>query len=466
MLSRKEAKRFACSVRDTRSGLDQGAEALGKHTVSRTSRIVAVVALASAALVACSVGDPPKTTNAGKGEGPVKDPTSPTTVTFSSWVGSDVTMKNLAADFHKEHPNITIQFQNVNAENASQKLTTQIAGGNPPDVAFVNASDTSDFASRQALVNLDDYIERSDVVDPDDYVDAFKTFVTYDGSMWGLPIDGESTGLFYRTDLFEAAGITAPPTTWEEFEADAAKLTDTSKKQYGYEVFASEAAYYWYPWLYQAGGDLLSEDGKDVVFDSPEAKKAADFYVNLAKYSPPDYLNSNSYDGRVAFAQGQVAMYMAGSWFAGTLHSEFPKIDGKWDTAPLPDGPAGCKTTIAGDSLILLAGSKNPDAAWKWIEFLSQPENLATWTYKSENGTTLPPLKSLLESPDLVQTKPVLEGFAKLMQCGVASTVANPKFPKIEEQLNIELGKAFYGEQSAEQALDNSKQKAEQILSH
>jgi multiple sugar transport system substrate-binding protein len=419
----------------------------------------------STALTACSAGTKPDT-DAGKGQGPVKDPTSPVTVTFSSWVGSDPTMKKMAADFHKEHPNITIKFQNVSADNASQKLTTQIAGGNPPDVAYVDASATSDFASRDALVNLDSYIARSTIVKPDDYVDAFKTFVTYDGHLWGLPIDGESTGLFYRTDLFKAAGIDGPPTTWDEFLADAQKLTDPAKKQYGYEVFAPEAAYYWYPWLYQAGGDLLSEDGKTVTFDSPEAQTAADFYVNLAKYSPKDYLNSNSYDGRVAFAQGQVAMYMAGSWLAGTLHSEDPKIDDKWSTAPLPSGPAGCKTTIAGDSLILLNHSANPDAAWLWIEYLEKPENLATWTYKSANGTELPPLKSLLDSPDLAKTKPVLKGFAELMQCGVASTVANPKFPRIEQQLNIELGKAFYGEQTAEQALANTKDKAEQILAH
>jgi multiple sugar transport system substrate-binding protein len=426
--------------------------------------MVAAVAVTTA-LAACSAGSKPDT-NAGKGQGPVKDPTSPVTVTFSSWVGSDPTMKKMAADFHKEHPNITIKFENVNADNASQKLTTQIAGGNPPDVAYVDASSTSDFASRGALVNLDNYISRSSIVKPDDYVDAFKTFVTYDGHMWGLPIDGESTGLFYRTDRFKEAGIDGPPTTWDEFQADAEKLTDVANKKYGYEVFAPEAAYYWYPWLYQAGGDLLSEDGKDVMFDSPEAQQAANFYVNLAKYSPKDYLNSNSYDGRVAFAQGQVAMYMAGSWLAGTLHSENPKIDDDWGTAPLPSGPAGCKTTIAGDSLVLLANSKHPDAAWLWIEYLEKPENLANWTYKSANGTELPPLKSLLDSPDLAKTKPVLKGFAELMSCGVASTVANPKFPQIEQQLNIELGKAFYGQQTADQALANSKDKAEQILAH
>jgi multiple sugar transport system substrate-binding protein len=437
---------------------------MGSHRVSRSAQLVVAAGLATA-LVACG-SKPADTSNIGKGPGPVKDPTSPVTVTFSSWVGSDPTMKKMAADFHKLHPNITIQFQNVSADNAAQKLTTQIAGGNPPDVAYIDASNTSDFASRDALVNLDAYISRSSIVKPDDYVDAFKTFVTYDNHMWGLPIDGESTGLFYRTDLFAAAGIKSPPKTWDEFEADAQKLTDPAKKQYGYEVFAPEAAYYWYPWLYQAGGDLLSADGKDVTFDSPEAQKAAAFYVNLAKYSPPDYLNSNSYDGRVAFAQGKVGMYMAGSWLAGTLHSEDPQIDDKWSTAPLPSGSAGCKTTIAGDSLVELAASKHPDAAWLWIEYLSQPKILADWTYKSANGTELPPLKSLLNSPDLAKTKPVLKGFAQLMSCGVASTVSNPKFPQIEQQLNTDLGKAFYGQQTAAQALADAKQKAEQILAH
>src|SRR3954447_7855931 len=325
-------------------------------------------------------------------------------------------MKKTAAAFHKLHPNITIKFENVPAETAGQVLTTRIAGNNAPDVAFVNASDTADYASRGAAVDLTDYIARSDVVKPDDYVQAFKTFVTYEDKMWGLPIDGETTGLFYRTDLFKAAGIDGPPTTWDEFAADAAALTDPAKDQYGYELFASEAAYYWYPFLYQAGGDLLSEDGKQITFTSDEAKKAAEFYVNLAKYAPKDYLNSNSYDGRVAFAQGQVGMYMAGAWFAGTLSDEFPDIDGKWATAPLPEGEAGCKTTIAGDSLVMMDQTKNPDAAWLWMEYLSSPEQLALATYKTE-APLPPPLTSLLEGPEITQEKPVLKGFIDLMDC-------------------------------------------------
>ena len=374
-------------------------------------------------------------------------------ITFSSWIGQEPTIKKMAEEFHKENPDITIKFQNVPAEESAQKLTTQIAGGNPPDAAFVDASTVAGFASRGALVNLDDRISKSDVVDPDDYVDAFKTFTTFEDSMYGLPFDGESTALFYRTDLFEAAGITAPPTTWEEFEEAAKKLTQPDKRQYGIAMFAPESAYYWYPWLWQAGGEVLTKDGEP-AYNSDVAKESAEFYVGLAEYAPPDYLNSNSYDGRVAFAQGQVGMYVAGAWFAGTLAGEFPDIEGKWATAPLPEGEAGCGTTIAGDALVVFENSKNQDAAWKWIEFLSQPENMAEWTYEAEGSTLLPPRKSMLDSPDLVEAKPILQGFADAMECGVSNVIAVPDWGRMEEKLNEELGKAMYGEQTAAEALD------------
>lgn len=430
----------------------------------KAAAVVAIMSITTFGLAACGGdSDEPEQEPKGEGEGAVKDPTEPTTVTFFSWVGNQPEMKKLAAEFHEEHPNITIKFENVPAEQAGQVLTTRIAGNNAPDVAYVNASDTADYASRGAAVDLQNYIDRSEVVEADDYVDAFKQFVTYDDKMWGLPMGGETTGLFYRTDMFEAAGIDAPPTTWEEFEATAAALTDPDAGTYGFEVFAPESAYYFQPWLYQAGGDLMNAEGTEIAFTSDEAREAAEFYVGLADYSPPDYLNSNSWDGRVAFAEGQVGMYMAGAWFAGTLTEEFPDIEGKWATAPLPEGPAGCKTSIAGDSLVMMDQTEHPDAAWLWMEFLSRPETLARLTYKTE-GTLLPPLTSLLEGEEITQEKPVLQGFIDLMACGVAPTASNPKFPRIETILNEQLGKAMYGEQTSDEALDNTAQEAEAIL--
>jgi multiple sugar transport system substrate-binding protein len=421
--------------------------------------LVAVVA------AGCGSSDSGSESNsASKGAGPIKEPTSPTTITFASWVGKEPGMKDLYKKFQAEHPNITVKFVNIPSEGASQKLTTQIAGGNPPDAAYLDAGTTADFASRGALVKLDDYVKRTPEQKPDDYVKAFKGSAEYNGGLYALPFDGESTGLFYRTDLFKEAGITEPPKTWDEFQADAQKLTDPAKKRYGYALFASESAYYWYPWLWQAGGTLLSDDEKTPEFNSEEGKKAADFYVNLAKYAPKDYLNSNSYDGRVAFANGSVGMYMAGAWLAGVLKDEFPKIEGKWATAPLPEGEAGCKTTIAGDNLVMFSQGDKQDATWIWLDYLTRPEGMKRWTVDDPASTIMPTRTSLLQSPELVKNKPVLEGFIKAMDCGVTSLINNPKWPKVEETLNEQLGKAIYGEQSGAEAVDAAAEKSGPLL--
>ena len=393
-----------------------------------------------------------------------KEPTEPTTVTFASWVGESPQFKKFAEEFNKEYPNITIEFQNVPAERATDKLTTQVAGGNPPDVAFMDSSAVESFATRNALVNLDGYIEGSDVIVLDDYIEGFKSAAVVDDSLYALPFDGETTGLFYRTDMFEEAGIEEPPATWEEFEAAAAALTDEANKKYGFIVFAPEAYYYWYPWLWQAGGDLLSDDQTEIAFDDEEGQEAAEFYVGLREYSPKDYLNSNSWDGRVAFASGKVGMYMAGSWFGGEMQASFPEINGKWDVAPLPEGPAGCATTLAGDMLGIFSQSENQDAAWLWIEFLSREENMKEWTFGTKTSTLLPPRESLLDDPELGKYNPWLEGFAENMKCAVTNNITEETWPDIEQILNENLGEALYGEMPADEAVIEAGEKGEELL--
>jgi multiple sugar transport system substrate-binding protein len=396
-----------------------------------------------------------------------KEPTQPVTVRFAvfSSVAESPQMKRFVKDFEQQHPNITVEFEPVPSARSNEKLLTQIAGGNAPDAAFVDAGFVQQLAARGALLNLDGYIAGSDVVATEDYVEGFRNTALLDGSMYGLPFDGETTGLFYRTDLFEAAGIDGPPTTWDEFEQDAAALTDPSKQQYGVAIFSTEAAYYWYPWLWQAGGDTLSDDGKDIAFDSPEGVEAAEFYVNLAQnYAPPDYLTSDSWNGRVAFATGKVGMYIAGNWFAGQMLSEFPDIEGQWATAPLPKGDAGCATTLAGDSLIILETSEQQDAAWKWIEYLSSPDVMSAWTIGEETTTLLPPRESLLTSPQLSENKPFLQGFADDMECAFTSTVVQPRYGEVEAVLNEKLGEAMLGDITPQEALQQAAAEGEEII--
>jgi multiple sugar transport system substrate-binding protein len=393
----------------------------------------------------------------------VAAPKQPTTITFVSWVGSQPSMKKLAAQFHQKYPTITVNFINTSADSEQQKLTTMIAGGNPPDAAYVDSGTVGDFASRGVLTSLNPYIAQSKVVKASEYIPAFRAMATYQGQMYGLPFDGESTAIFYRKDLFAAAGITSPPKTWAQFLADAKALTDPAKKQYGFALFGQEAAYYWYPWLWSAGGHLVTPNGKQILFDSPAGQAAANFYLGLRKYAPPDYWNSNSYDGRVAFPNGQAAMYEAGSWFGGTMEQEFPKINGKWGVFPIPVNKR-CATTIAGDSLVLFKGSPNASAAWLWIEFLSQKKNIEVWNAGTKGSTELPPVTSLLASPQTYKLNPWLRGFTADMKCGVSETGRVAQWGQIEQNLNQQFTKAIYGKVTPSQALSQAATQAKSIL--
>jgi ABC-type glycerol-3-phosphate transport system substrate-binding protein len=422
---------------------------------------------------ATTAPEPTAAEGAGENYSPdIAVPDEPIVITFASWVHTtepDDNWEQMAAEFNAIYPNITIEFQDVPFEEMHDVLLTRVAANNPPDAAFIDGGTTGEFAQRGALVQLDDFVAKSNVIDMGDYVPAFLTAAQADGKLFGLPIDGESTGLFYRTDRFEEAGLDPnhPPATWAEFEEYAQKLTDAENNKYGTIVFAQEAAYYWYPWLWQAGGDTLNPDNPDdVIFDSPEGQKAADFYVNLTQYSPPDFLNSNSWDGRVAFANGDVAMYVAGAWFAGTLLTEFPDATGKWATAPLP-ADQRCATTLASDNLVVFSGSPNKEAAYKWIEFVSAPQNMMEQNMGSaENPTTLlPPRISLLESEALYEGRDYMRGFADNMQCAVVSTVVQPDYYKVEEVLNDHLGRAMYGEYpDGAAAVKAAAEEAEQAL--
>jgi multiple sugar transport system substrate-binding protein len=158
-------------------------------------------------------------------------------------------------------------------------------------------------------------------------------------------------------------------------------------------------------------------------------------------------------------------MYMAGTWFAGTLLTEFPDATGKWASAPLPQDQR-CATTIAGDHLVVFKASKNPDAAFKWIEWLSAPENMIGYNLgiPGEPGTLLPPRTSLLEDPSLYENRPYLQSSKESMECAFVPEADQPNYFRAEEILTEYFGRAFYGEITGSEAVTQSAEEAEAAL--
>ena len=165
---RKSCKSFGlyCASQPRTVRAREGALRMITSVVATRWRALTISAVAVTLLAtACGSGGGSNEA-AGKGSGPVADPKEPVTITFSSWIGNEPSIKKMAADVPQGAPeHHRWSSRTLPAEESSQKLTAQIAGGNPPDAAFVDASTVAGFASRKALANLDNYISRSDVVE-------------------------------------------------------------------------------------------------------------------------------------------------------------------------------------------------------------------------------------------------------------------------------------------------------------
>ena len=146
-----------------------------------------------------------------------------------------------------------------------------------------------------------------------------------------------------------AAGITAPPATWAQLEADAVKLSDPAKHQYGiYIPFGTDEwiSYDWESVLWSNGGQLVSSDGTKTAFDSPAGVSALTLWTDLVRkdHAAPatSYAQAGSYDGAPAFASNAVAMIVEGQWAV----SEFKNVD--YGVAELPAGSSGHSATGIG----------------------------------------------------------------------------------------------------------------------
>ena len=151
----------------------------------------------------------------------------------------------------------------------------------------------------------------------------------------------------------------------------------------------------------------------------------------------------------------------------GRWRTSSRSIDGKWASAPLPEGSAGCKTTIAGDSIIMLSQTKLSDAAWKWMEFLSEPENMALLNLgtKKNPATLLPPRSSPLEQPGHVQVEPGAEGFRDQHEVRHHQPEPEPELGEVDSgPLSDALAHGIYGKGNIDQELTSAAQKADDLL--
>ena len=364
-----------------------------------------VAAAAAVALSACSASS--SAADGGLSKGPV-------TLNYAIWdQNQQPALKKAADEFTKSNPNVKVDIVVVPAKDYWTKLQTQLTAGAGPDVFWLNGPNFQLYASNNQLAPLDDAVGR----DKGNYPKSLVDLYTYNGKLYGAPKDYDTIGVYYNKALFDAAGLAYPKAgwTWEEFQADAKKLSDPAKGVWG-TASAPYGQMTFYNTILQAGGHIISSDGKTSGYDSPEALQGINFWNDLIKNgsSPSLQQITDTWPGDT-FSSGKMGMFWDGSWAAGT-YSKADGLKGHVGVAPLPAGPDSNVSVIHGLANVANAKSKNVGWAEKLAAFLSGKQSAEI---QATTGTVIPAYNGTQQ--DWVKALPDLDAQIFLDEAKVAA---------------------------------------------
>ncbi len=334
----------------------------------RRARRTALAALAttSAMLLAACGGDSFDGGGGGGGneaEEPTSGDGSLQVLIASSGDAETQAVEEAAAAWAEETGN---KAEVVVASDITQQLTQGFAGGNPPDVFYVDAGAFADYAVNDNLYPYASEVEGFD----DFYPNLVETF-TLEDTTYCVPKDFSTLALQINTTAWERAGLTDDdiPTTWEELASVAQQLSRGDQAGLVLGLGRDRVGAF----MVQNGGFWVDTQTGEITADSPENVEALEYVQGLlqdrAAVLPPDV---DAGWGGEAFGTGNAAMTIEGNWIRGAMEADYPDID--YTVAELPEGPEGKGTLLFTQCWGIAAESENQEAAISLVEHLTTPE--------------------------------------------------------------------------------------------
>lgn len=402
--------------------------------------ITATALVAALALAATACGSDDETGSKSSGE-------LSGTVTWwdTSSVGSeDKVFKKLAEGFEKKHPKVDVKYVNVPFGEAQNKFKNAAqAGDGAPDVIRSEVAWTPDFANLGYLAPLDG---TAALKNQDDFLKQAVASTKYEDKTYAVPQVIDSMGVFYNKKMFEEAGVEAPASL-ADLKTVAKKIKDKTGKTGLY--LRGDDPYYFLSFLYGEGGDMVDAGSKSVTIDKPEGVQAFKAVKDLVDDGTAKTDASDGWENMMqAFKNGDVAMMINGPWaVADTLTgSEFTDKD-NLGVAPVPAGSAAQGAPQGGHNLAVYAGSKNLDASYAFVEYMTSVDSQAT---AAGELNLLPTRTSAYAKKEAVDSEIV--GFFKPV---VETAVERPWIPEggsLFEPLRIEYTKVLTGQTTPEKA--------------
>ncbi|MFP4344795.1 MAG: ABC transporter substrate-binding protein [Anaerolineales bacterium] len=289
-------------------------------------------------------------------------------------------------DFQAEYPYITVEpvFSGGYGDVQTAIQTTIDGGGEPPALAVMLATSLYDLINADYIVPLDDYVNEMENGEAylDDFLPAFLSNSYYDEQLWSIPFQRSAVVMYYNVDMFNEAGLDAP-TGWQSWAEAAQTLTveEGDSTRWGLHISSD-----WPYWLFQplaiGSGQNILEDDCTVVFDDPDVIAAVQFYIDLAEEyrAMPAGVQASWPTDPSDLASEQVAMIAHSS---GSLTGILDQADFEVGVMPYPGEAEGTYASVpGGGNFYILKGApaEKRDAAWKFVEFITQPEYVADFS--------------------------------------------------------------------------------------
>lgn len=306
-------------------------------------------------------------------------------------------LNDRAKAFETVHPNVTVNVQSFPLSEYFQKFLTAYIGGSAPDVCWVDSPMIANYVESDILLCLDDYISEEE---KEDYFEAPLRDMNYKGHIYTLVAHQSTEAIFYNKQMFEKAGITDIPTsyedawTWDEFLEVCIKVTEINsekdKKVWALTHEPIDTLYAVQPYIYQNNGSLLSPDSSkaDGYLNSPETVEALTWWrdmfykYKLRTIEPlPDMLPT-----------GNAAMLQGNPYKAYDMAQRYP--DFEFGVMPLPMNVKRA-VNCGGWHYCIPKQTKNREMALEFLKWMAGKEGHKGWI---ETSGYMPAMKSVYEA--------------------------------------------------------------------
>lgn len=350
--------------------------------------------------------------------------------------GHQKALNDMISKYNESQDQYELSAKYVPFADFKKQLSIGASASELPDLVLLDSPDHASYASMGIFADL------TGKFDVSTYYEGPVASCTIDDVLYGVPFGANCLALYYNTDMMEAAGISQPPTTWDELKEDAQKLTKDNVTGLAFcSLQNEEGTFNFMPWVWSTGAssyEINSEGGIKALTFVKDLVDSGAMSKECINWTQGDVMNQ--------FISGNVAMMINGPWQIPTMREEAPDLN--WDVTLIPKDEENA-SAIGGENYAVISGG-NEEGALNFLEFATQPEQVEfmmnTMGYISAD-------KEIAEKQFSSEEDAVYKKFVE--QLGYAQARGPlAEWPSVSDAISLAFNQVITGEAEPEQAAE------------